>query len=170
MQTNFFQHIASLGVSGTFRISITVENERMLVSVLLSSPGQKDNAAQVVPPMNFRGTATELDEGFFESFKEPAVQTFALFSNMNQYMEQLEIAREKSKEQQDKKTNEVKTKQSANKKYEQQMAKVNQLEADGKFGEAIGQLPKVSDFPEQKDEIEQKNQELRAKRGGELFV
>jgi hypothetical protein len=33
------------------------------------------------------------------------------------------------------------------------MKKVTELEADGKYREAFGQLPKVSDYPDHEEEI-----------------
>jgi len=45
------------------------------------------------------------------------------------------------------------------------MKKVTDLEELKKYGEAIGQLPKAEDFPEQVELIKKKNDELRTKHG-----
>lgn len=166
MKTNFFETLASLKVEGNWSITIKkTDTGNLLVAVLLTSEGVKDDASKIIPPMNFKGTAKELDEGFFLQLEKPAKQTAELFSNMQQYMEQLEEAREKSKMEQNKNDGEKKEKEERKKKYETQIKKVIELEEKEKFGEAIGQMPKAGDFPEQAEEIKKKLEELRQKHG-----
>lgn len=113
--------------------------------------------------MVLKGTAQELDEGFFSSIKNPVKKTASLFVNMEQYFKAQEEAKLQSKMQQDKKQKESKQKESGDKKYETQMKKVTELEAAGKYREAYGQLPKVSDFPEHEEEITEKKNDLMEK-------
>lgn len=51
------------------------------------------------------------------------------------------------------------------KKYQTAMDKVLELEKAGKYGQALAQLPKITDYPEKKAEITARANELRAKRG-----
>jgi len=75
MKTNFFQQIAGLGFTGNFLLNIhRDETGVQTVSVIL----KKDKAVDGLPPMLFKATADELDEGFFEQLAQPAKQTAGL--------------------------------------------------------------------------------------------
>lgn len=164
MQTNFFQQLASLQVEGDWNISIKAgTHNRMLVSVLFQNEKIGDAARKQLPPMILKGTVEELDAGFFEAIKAPVKQTAMLFANMEQYAKAQEEARLASKMEKDKKEQQKKQQDTGTKKYEAQMQKVAELEEAGKFREAYGQLPKVADFPEQEDAINEKKQELTGK-------
>lgn len=164
MKTNFFETLAALNVEGNWNISIkSGAQSRMLVSVLFTNEKAGDNAKKLIPPMVLKGTAQELDEGFFASIENPVKKTASLFVNMEQYLKAQETAQLQSKMEQDKKQKETKQKETGDKKYEVQMKKVTELEADGKYREAFGQLPKVSDYPDHEEEITEKKNELMEK-------
>lgn len=164
MKTNFFETLAALNVQGNWNISIkSGAQSRMLVSVLFTKEEVGDNAKKLIPPMVLKGTAQELDDGFFSSIENPVKKTASLFANMEQYLKAQETAQLQSKMQQDKKQKETKQKETGDKKYEAQMKKVTELEADGKYREAYGQLPKVSDYPDHEEEITEKKNELMEK-------
>jgi PRTRC genetic system protein E len=160
MNANFFQAISDLNVQSDWTIIISKEpDNKFKVSVLLNNNNVKDEAKRIVPPMNLRGTAQELDEGFFDTITKPAQQTDALFTNMGAYMKQLEQAEQKSKMEREKKGKDKKKEEKPS-CYEGIMQKVEELEAAGKYNEALLQLPKAEQFPDNEEEIEEKRQEL----------
>lgn len=165
MQTNFFQSLAQINTTCAWNINITPATDgTLMIAVLLNPPKNTDNAAKLIPPMTLKGTPQELDEGFFNSIEAPAKVTANLFVNMQQYTEAQAAAKEKSREAKDRKKQREKTGNDTENKYELQMKKVEELAAQQKYGEAIMQLPKPEDFPDNEDEIEEKKQELWDKR------
>jgi PRTRC genetic system protein E len=70
---------------------------------------------KTIPPLNLRGTAEELDNGFFDSVATPLQTASGLMVDMENFMKQLEEARkrsamEKEKTEQEKKEKEAKRK------------------------------------------------------------
>jgi PRTRC genetic system protein E len=164
MKTNFFEAIAALHAEGDWKMTIKKDGgEQLIVSLLLSNEKCGDEARKLVPPMILKGTATELDEGFFKAIEQPVKQTAGLFTNMENYLRQLDEAKWHSKMESEKQDREKKEKEELRKKYEAQMKKVEELEEKEKWGEAIGQLPKAEQFPEQAEDIKKKGDELRKK-------
>ena len=72
MQTNFFRQLAHLNLTGDLQLLLkpTTENSFVL-SILLNNEQCGDEARKLIPPLNLRGTAEELDNGFFESISTP---------------------------------------------------------------------------------------------------
>lgn len=76
MKTNFFQQIAGLGFNGNFLLHINQDETGVLtVSAVLKKGNTTATAGNQLPPMLFKGTSEELDEGFFEQFAQPVKQT-----------------------------------------------------------------------------------------------
>ena len=72
MQTNFFRQIAKMNLSGDLQITLRPTSENgFVLSVLLNNEQCGDNAKKLIPPLNLRGTAEELDNGFFENISTP---------------------------------------------------------------------------------------------------
>ena len=166
MKTNFFEILSSLQVEADWKVTISKDAAGTLtVSVLLSNEKCGDDARKLVPPMLFKGTAQELDEGFFTCIKTPAEKTSQLFANMEQYLKELEKAKEQSRMEEEKQKKEKTEREERRKKYEAQIKKVAELEEKEKWGEAIGAMPKADQFPEQAEEIKTKLEELRNKHG-----
>jgi hypothetical protein len=66
METNFFKSILALQVAGDWKINIAKEDmDRLIVSVLFFNDTIGDDARKKVPPILLKGTAEELDNGFF---------------------------------------------------------------------------------------------------------
>ncbi len=172
MKTNFFETLAALNIEGDWNISIkSGAQSRMLVSVLFTNEKIGDHARKLIPPLLLKGTPQELGEGFFGCIENPVRQTASLLLNMEDYLKGQEQARLKSRMEQDKKQKAGKEKDSADKKYEALMKKVEELEQVGKYREAYGQLPKAADYPEHEEELTQKKNELMEKFGEEgLFA
>lgn len=164
MNTNFFYQLASLSSRGNWRIAISnVDNGCLVVSILLVDEGLKDEAAKSIPPIILKGTPAEIDEGFFTALEQPIAKTVGLFVNIDQYEaavseaeKQLLLEREKKQKLQT--TQPAQDEQT--KKYDAVMRKVEGLQAEQKYGEAIAQLPKIEQFPEQEEAINAKKDEL----------
>lgn len=167
MKTNFFTQIAALGVTtGTLRVNIQPQQSGILiVSVLLADETVKDKAAQLIPPLVLKGSATELDEGFFGAIQSPIQQTSTLIVNMGAYETAMTKAGKESRQQKEQEATTQKEKDTKRKKFDEQMKKVEDLEKLKKIGEAIGQLPDLQQFPEFSEEIKKKNQQLRSQHG-----
>ncbi|NHA05588.1 PRTRC system protein E [Mucilaginibacter rubeus] len=185
MTTNFFQNINAMNVPGNWKLTVhTDEQGQFTVSALFTALHNADNATKAIPPMLFKGTATELDEGFFEAITQPVQQTAGLYHNLNAYHKELEKARVASKMEQDKKnknnskpkpaTGETDenielrepqpNKEEKRKAYVQTMIKINELNAACKYEEAIAILPSATDYPEKEAELKTKLADLTRKR------
>jgi len=164
MKTNFFETLMGLNAQGDWRITIAKDKDgRLTVSLLLFNEQCGDDARLRIAPMLLKGTAEEIDNGFFETIAAPIEKTSGLFANMEQYLKSLEEARKHSKSETDKKSNK-KPADEQTKKYDAQMKKVEELAAQGKYGEAITQLPKPELYPDMEEAIEDKKEELWQKR------
>ncbi|MEP6749419.1 MAG: prtrc system protein e [Bacteroidota bacterium] len=161
MTTNFFEALNVVANSGAWIITIkSAPPDRLLVSVLFNNEKTGDTAAKLVPPILLKGTVKEMNEGFFNAIETPVKKTAELFLNMEQYNTAQEEARLNSQKERDKEQKNKKEKDSGNKKYEAAMKKVTDLELAGKFREAHGALPKIADFPDYEEEINEKKEEL----------
>ena len=164
MNTNFFNQIAQLEITGDLQLTISkgVEN-KLVVSILLQNEQCGDNAKQLIPPLNLRGTAEELDEGFFENITVPLQTASGLMVNMEAYMKQLENAQKQSAMEKEKSDKEKKAKDEKEKKYKEAMAKVDELDNDGKPRDAWMKVPNPNDYPEYAEAIHKRKKELSDK-------
>ena len=97
MNTNFFNQIAQLNITGVLQLNITKGTENnLVVSVILQNEGCGDSAKNLIPPLNLRGTAEELDEGFFHQITIPIQTASGLMVDMESFMKQLEEAKKQS--------------------------------------------------------------------------
>jgi PRTRC genetic system protein E len=187
MKTNFFQNIADLNVPGSWKIAIHADDKgQFTVSALFNTDNNGDNAYKIVPPMVLKGTAQEMDEGFFDTIEQPVQETAGLFHNMEAYLKGLEEAKKQSKMEQDKKAQELKNKQQVKaksneegievsepkeskedrkKRFDDAMKQIAELNDRCKYEEAIALLPSVEDYPEKQSELEKKLADLTRKKG-----
>ena len=166
METNFFQQIAALKITGQLIITIQpLEDRTALVSILLKNDTIKDPAAFKIPPLRLNGSAKELDEGFFASITTPIQKTNQLFCDMANHDKALESAKKESRMSKQKDEDNKKDKDQRKKKYDDQMKKVNDLEAQKKYGEAIGQMPDPKLYQEYAEQIKNKLDKLRSNHG-----
>lgn len=170
MQTNFFRQLAKLNLIGDLQITLrpTTENNFVL-SVLLNNEQCGDEARKLIPPLNLRGTAEELDNGFFESITVPLQTTSGLMVDMESYMKQLEEAKKKSAMEKEKADKEKKEKEAKEKKYKEAFQKAEALEKEGKYKEAWSALPKVSENPDFAEAIRKKQDEYESHFPHNLF-
>lgn len=182
MKTNFFQQIAGLGFKGNFLLNINQDETGVqTVSVVL----KKDKAIDGLPPMLFKATADELDEGFFEQLAQPVIQTAGLISNLESYQKELDKAKKNAKpdktkagkpaetetddDEQDEANNlftppedDKQAKAEKKRLYDEAMEKVKVLAQNTKYAEALSNLPEVADYPDKAEAIETKRKTLQA--------
>ena len=170
MQTNFFRQLANMNLTGDLQITLrpTTDNSFVL-SVLLNNEQCGDEARKIIPPFNLRGTAEELDNGFFESISTPLQTASGLMVDMESFMKHLEEAKKKSAMEKEKLDKEKKEKEAKEKKYEEAFEKAEILEKEGKYKEAWSALPKGSEFPDYADIIRKKQDEYERHFAPSLF-
>ena len=164
MNTNFFNKIAQMDIKGDLKLTISkgIENN-LIVSIILLNEQCGDNAKQLIPPLNLRGTAEELDEGFFQQITTPLQTASGLMVNMEAFMKQLEEAKKQSAMEKEKGEKEKKEQEAKDKKFKEGMAKANELEKEGKFRDAWMKVPEMTEFPEKANEIRKRKSELSDK-------
>lgn len=168
--TNFFNQIAQLQIIGDLHITIAKGAEdRLIVLVMLQNEGCGDNAKHSIPPLNLRGTAEELDSGFFENITTPIESASGLMVDMEGYMKQLEDTKKQSAMEKEKADTKKKEQEGKDKKFSEAMAKADELEKEGKFREAWIKVPEIHEFPFKAEEIRKRKSELSAKFAPDLF-
>jgi len=195
MKTNFFEQVAGLAVKGTLQINIQPqESGSLTVSVMLTSANPKTTAGKNIPPMLLKGEPQELDEAFFQQLAEPVRQTVKLFANLEAYQSELDKAQKTGKKDKDKdktgkaapgsdagddedensndlfkpQADDKQAKAEKKRLYEDAMQKVNQLNSDMKYREAIAQLPDAEEYPDKAEEINTKRAQLQKRQ--ELYT
>ncbi|WP_221932275.1 prtrc system protein e [Flavobacterium zepuense] len=176
--TNFFAHIAAIPFEGCLNITVKKDGEQLTTSVLLQNDGCGDAAKNHIPPLILKGSAKELCEGFFDAVTAPLAETSKLLVNMEQYLKGQETAKktaamEKKKtekaEKFDKPDKTTTPKEIKEMKYSGTMAKVDALEAEGKYRDAWLKVPQASEFPDKAEEMQKRRASLSAKFSPDLF-
>ncbi|WP_312344910.1 PRTRC system protein E [Chryseobacterium binzhouense] len=170
MQTNFFRQIAKMNLTGDLQITLRPTDENgFVLSVLLNNEQCADEARKFIPPLNLRGTAEELDNGFFENISTPLQTASGLMLDMESFLKQLEEAKKKSAMEKEKSDKEKKEKESKEKKYNDALQKAEELEKESKYKDAWSALPKVLEFPEYAEIIRKKQDEYERHFAPSLF-
>ena len=171
MQTNFFRQLANLNLTGDLQITLrpTTDNSFVL-SILLNNEQCGDEARKLIPPLNLRGTAEELDNGFFESISTPLQTASGLMVDIENFMKQLEETKKKSAMEKEKQDKEKKEKEAKEKKYKEAFEKAENFEKEGKYKEAWSALPKISEFPDFAETIRKKQDEYERHFAPSLFT
>lgn len=170
METNFFKAIAQMGITGDLNITIKAGAEgNLIVSVLLNNRGCGDDAKQVIPPLVLKGSAEDLDNGFFHSISAPLQQTSELCVNMEGYLKAQEEALKQSAMEKEKADKEKKEQEAREKKYTDAMKKADELEKEGKHRDAWMKVPEVTDYPEHEEAIRKRKSELSRQFAPDLF-
>ncbi|RZJ90135.1 MAG: PRTRC system protein E [Chryseobacterium sp.] len=167
MRTNFFQALQRLQSAGAWVINLNFSaGHELIVSVLLKSPDGENQKSQL-PPMVFRGTAQEIDEGILEGLTKPVAETKSLFANISAYNKGLEEAKAKlvgkpKAEKQAVNTEKPKPAEAVSDKpkFEDILKEINVLNAACKYAEAMDMIPTVDDYPDKKAEIEKLKADL----------
>jgi PRTRC genetic system protein E len=170
MKTNFFNQIAQLEFTGNLQLNISKGAENnLIVSVMLHNEACGDNAKNGIPPLTFNATPQEFDEGFFEQITAPIQTVSGVMVDMEKFLKQVEEAKKQSAMEKEKAEKAKKEKEAKDKKYKDSMAKVDELEKEGKFREAWIKVPDIAEFPEKADEIRKRKKELSEKFAPDLF-
>ncbi|SFP80213.1 PRTRC system protein E [Parafilimonas terrae] len=170
MNANFFRQMTDLNITGNLQLTISKGTENnFVVSVMLQNEQCGDEARKLIPPFNLRGTAEELDNGFFEQVTTPIQTASGLMVNMETFMKQLEEAKKQSAMEKEKADKEKKEKEAKEKKYSEAMQKVDELEKDCKYRDAWMKVPEPSEYPEQAEALRKRKSSLAAKFAPDLF-
>jgi len=170
METNFFHQVAALQLQGDLNITIKqVAENSLLVSVLLNNSNCKDAAAKTIPPIILKGTAYELDEGFFAGIAAPVQVSSQLIVNMEAYAKAQEKAQKDSKSEKDRTNKAVSQKNDKETKLEAALKVAEELEKQGKYKEAWIKVPEPSDYPEHAEMLRNRREELTAHFAPSLF-
>lgn len=170
MNANFFGQLAQLDITGDIQITISKGAENnLVVSTILNNEQCGDKAKQLIMPLNLRGTAAELDEGYFERITTPLQTASGLMVNMEAFMKQLDEAKKLSAMEKEKADKEKKAKEERDKKYKDAMLKVDELEKEGKYRDAWTKVPDPALFPEQAETIRKRRTALSTKFAPDLF-
>lgn len=166
MNTNFFNQIAQLEYTGVLQLNISKGAEnKIIVSVLLNNEQCGDSAKQLISPLVLRGTAEELDSGFFGKIATPIETASGLMVDMEAFLRQLEEAKKQSAMEKEKVDKQKKEQETKDKKFRDGMARVDVLEKEGKFREAWIKVPDITEFSEKADEIRKRKTSLSNKFG-----
>lgn len=164
MNANFFNQITQLDFTGNLQLTIAKgAGNNLIVSLMIQNEQCGDNAKQLIPPLNLRGTAEELDEGFFQQITIPIQTASGLMVDMEAFMKQLEEAKKQSAIEKEKADKQKKEQEVKDKKFKDGMTKADELEKEGKFREAWMKVPDVTEFPEKADEIRKRKRSLSDK-------
>ncbi len=164
MNTNFFNQIQQLDFTGVLQLNISKGAEsNLIVTVLLNNEQCGDSAKNLIPPLTFNATPQEFDEGFFQQITAPIKAVSGLMVDMEKFLKQLEEVKKQSAIEKDKAEKAKKEKEAKDKKYKDSMAKVDELEKEGKFREAWIKVPDITEFPEKADEIRKRKTSLSDK-------
>lgn len=167
---NFFGQLARLDITGDLQLTIRKGAEdNWIVSVMLHNHQCGDGAKTLIPPLVLKGTAEELDEGFFDSITTPLQSTSELLINMEVFLKQQEEAKMQSAMEKEQAEKVKKEKETADKKYAEAMKKVDELEEEGKYKEAWMKLPDPTQYPQYMETIRKRKTELSNHFAPDLF-
>ena len=171
METNFFRIIAEMGIRGDLHLIIRQgENKSLVVSTMVQNDRCTDRAKELIAPFNLRGTAEQMDKGYFKKMGEPIREASELMDNMQSFKKQVEEAKSKSAMARETGDREKKTADAREKKYQEGMQKADALEKEGKFREAWMKVPDPSEYPEKAEELRNRREQLSARFAPDLFA
>lgn len=93
---SFFQQLAALQLIGTLKLTIRMDGNQQQVAILLDNEKCGDDARKAIPPLLLKGTAEELDAGFFETISQPMQQVSGLQVAMEAHLKGVEEAMKKA--------------------------------------------------------------------------
>ncbi|MFN0256723.1 hypothetical protein [Pedobacter ureilyticus] len=156
METNFFTQVCALPRAGAWKLTINFDGEQgLLVSVLF------EGGTTALAPLVFKGTAAELDSGFFGAIAAPAENTAKLFVELQAHLESLENAKNDLKNRAAAKSAnaaaakpKVEDKAEKKKRYDEIIAKAKELNGQCKYADALALLPSNEEFPDKATELD----------------
>ncbi|MBN8784284.1 MAG: PRTRC system protein E [Terrimonas ferruginea] len=164
MNANFFSQIAKMDITGDLHLIISKgADDTLIVSTQLNNEHCGDDAKNCIVPLNLKGTAAELDEGYFERIAAPIEKASGLMVNMEAFLKQLEEAQKQSAMEKEKAEKERRDKEARDKKYKEEMAKADELEKEGKHREAWMKVPDPTEYPDHAEAIRKRKSQLSDK-------
>lgn len=181
MTTNFFQTIASLNAPGMWTVGIHQdENGHFVVSALYAPNKSTEPLTKTILPLIHRGTAEDMDAGFFEATLKQVEAVQGLYSNIKAVTVSIDNAKKKlvsggkslpvkSKIGTDEHSgmeipeNKVSA-EDKRKAYFDAIKQVVELNDNCKYEEALALLPSVSDYPEKAEELNKRRADLTRKK------
>jgi PRTRC genetic system protein E len=164
METNFFTEITKMNLTGDLQLIVKQSTDNnYIVSIVLQNQQCRDNAKQLIPPMILKGTAQELDSGFFENISTPLQNVSGLMVNMESFLKQMEETKRQSAMEKEKSDKEKKNREEKDKKYKEAMAKADEFDKEGKPREAWMKVPNPEDYPHYAEAIRKRKTELSDK-------
>lgn len=192
MKTNFFEQVAGLQINGNLLLNIHHDETGVItVSAVLKKGNITATAGNSLPPMLFKGTATELDEGFFEQLAQPVKLTVGLISNLETYQKELEKVKKNAKTDKSKTdkpaanetddddreeeennlftpvADDKEAKAEKKRLFDEAMDRVKELAKQMKYTEALAQLPDPAEYPDKAELLASKRQEIQT--GKDLY-
>ncbi len=154
METNFFTQVCALPRAGAWKLTINLEGEQgLLVSVLF------EGGETALAPLIFKGTAEELDNGFFRAIAAPAENTASFFVELQAHLDSMERAKAELKSKAEAKTAtatkpKAEDKAEKKKRYDEIIAKAKELNGQLKYADALALLPSNGEFPDKAAELD----------------
>ena len=140
----FFKRFSEMLASSTdVTLTIHKQNGTMTVSVLPKANGLQDEAQNHLKPIVITGTPEELDEGFLDAVREPVRKAATLLSGMKSFEDSLAKVEANRKEEQEKKKEADKLTQERKAQFDKLMTRVEELEAEEKYDEALAEARKA---------------------------
>lgn len=92
-----FSKLSEIMANGSVvTITVAKKEEALVVSVLPGTSLVKDAALKKLQPLNIKGTAQELDEGFVDAISTPVAQVNKMFVDMKNFEDSQKAAKEAS--------------------------------------------------------------------------
>lgn len=157
--TNFFGQIAQLKLNGDLQIIISKGiDDQLIVSTMLQNVNCADSASANLLPLIIKGTPRELCEQYFERITAPMQSVSGLLDNMDAFVKQVEEMKKQSAMEKAKADKEKKEADGKDKKYHDAMKKADTLINEKKYREAWTVLSKLSEFPQYREQIREKQE------------
>lgn len=139
MKTNFFSQLASQFEGYDLHLVIKPKDENLNV---MARPVLRvnDPAKEQMKPINFVGTAEEIDEAFFNEFEKVTPNLKKLAIDLNQYEEDQAAFEAKTKKAKSLEKEQAKEKTAALSKYAKDLKKAQELAAKKQWRKAYGIL------------------------------
>lgn len=162
--------MAALQLTGDLQLTICKGADiNWIVSVMLHNGQCGDDAKRLIPPLRLRGTAEELDSGFFDNINAPMQAASGLMVNMEAYLRQVGEAGKQSAMEKEKADKEKKAKEEKDKKFREAMQKADELEKEGRYRDAWMKVPEPAQFPEHEETLRKRRSALAARFAPDLF-
>jgi PRTRC genetic system protein E len=137
----FFTQLSQMMTSGTIvNLNVHSQNGNLTVSIFPKVKGLKDEAQKHLQPIILKGTAEELDAGFFDTVFQPLQKASGLLSGMKSFETSLALVEAEKKESKEQKRALDKRADERKAKYDKLIAKADSLEQEGKNDDALQAL------------------------------